>query len=102
MHIFKKLLYFGIPSAVFFEDGSRVDYLSKSGTLIYVSPIGCGIQITVLRDKSNGELHIEMPNVWEWDKPAGKFLSDEEMRDVKIKITQYVEKQGKPFSISET
>jgi len=99
MHIFKKLMHWGIPSAVFFEDGSRVDYLSKSGTLVYVSPTGHGIRVPVVYGKSNGELQIELPAVWKWDKPIGKHFSDEEAKDVKTKITQYVEKQGKPFSI---
>ena len=99
MNIFKKLIYWCIPSAVFFEDGSRVDYLSKSGTLIYVSPTGHGIRVPVVYDKSNGELQIELPVVWKWDKPDGKLFSNEEAKDVKIKITQYVEKQGKPISM---
>ena len=99
MNIFKKLIHWCIPSAVFFEDGSRVDYLSKSRTLIYVSPDGCGIRVPVLYDKTKGELRIETPIVWKWHKPVGRLISDEKMKDIKIKIAQYVNKQGKPFSM---
>ncbi len=100
MHLLRKLLYLGVPSAVFFEDGSRVDYLSKSSTLLYVAPSGFGIRMSVLRDK-RGDLQVELPDTWKWDKPSGRPLSDEEVKDVRTKIAQYVEKQGKPFSIRD-
>lgn len=90
-----------IPSALIFEDGSRVDYLSRSGTLIYVSPARNGIQIPVLHDTTNNELQILMPVDWKWDKPKEILIPHEEIKDIENKIAQYVEKQGKPFTLRE-
>lgn len=97
MHWLKRLLQYTVPSAVFFEDGSRVDYLSASSTLIYRSPTGRGIGISVRRGGENTRFTIELPGTWIWNKPADEALTNEEVQDVKSKVALYVEKQGSFF-----
>jgi hypothetical protein len=65
--LINKLLNFIVPSTVFFEDGSRVEHLSRNDTLLYVSPSGCIIQVTLLYDKKANELRVkQMGNGWFW------------------------------------
>ena len=97
--LINKLLNFIVPSTVFFEDGSRVEHLSRNDTLRYVSPSGCIIQVTLLYDKKANELHVDMPFEGKWEKPAGQSLTEKEMSDLAEKISAFVAKKGKPFII---
>jgi hypothetical protein len=86
------------PSAYFYPDGSRIDYLIRDDCLRYITktPVRRMVEIPLKYDAITKRSRIDRTMIWRW-KDSDAALSADEISELTSKIRTFIARRPSEF-----